>query len=115
MKTTELAFPYRNVGAGVSTVKSIVGGIGVGVTSIMALTGLVTSGIASFSFVAPVIFAGVFGYVLSGGIRTDRLSRLADRYVQIIGKRQYIEVKALSLSNFENFSSSVISRRGILT
>jgi 5-bromo-4-chloroindolyl phosphate hydrolysis protein len=114
VKTTELAFPYRNVGAGVSTVKSIVGGIGVGVTSIMALTGLVTSGIASFSFVAPLIFAGVFGYVLSGGIRTDRLSRLADRYVQIIGKRQYIEVKALSFSTGKSEKQVVRELRKLL-
>ncbi len=110
----ELAFPYKDAGAGVSTVKCIVGGIGVGVTSIMALTGIITSGIASFSFAAPLLFAGAFGYMLGGGIRADRMSRLAERYVQIIGKRQYIEVKTLSLSTGKSEKQVVRELRKLL-
>ncbi len=112
--TTELAFPYRNVGAGVSTAKCIVGGIGVGVSAVMAFTGLITSGIASFSFGTPVVLAAVFGYMLGGGIRADRVSRLAERYVQIIGKRQYIEVKALSLSTGKSEKQVVRELRKLL-
>ena len=110
----ELAFPYKDAGAGVSTVKCIVGGIGVGVTSIMALTGIITSGIASFSFAAPLLFAGAFGCMLGGGIRADRMSRLAERYVQIIGKRQYIEVKTLSLSTGKSEKQVVRELRKLL-
>lgn len=113
-KTTELAFPYKDVGAGLSTVKCIVGGIGVGVTLIMVLTGLVTSGVASMSFVVPVLLTGTFGTILGGGIRADRMSRLADRYVQIIGKRQYIDVKTLSLSTGKSEKQVVRELRKLL-
>ena len=113
-KATELAFPYKDVGAGLSTVKCIVGGIGVGVTLIMVLTGLVTSGVASMSFVVPVLLTGTFGTILGGGIRADRMSRLADRYVQIIGKRQYIDVKTLSLSTGKSEKQVVRELRKLL-
>ena len=97
-QATELAFPYRDVGSAPATVKTILGGMGSGVFAVMALIGVITSGAASASFIVPVIIAGLSGCMLSSGIRQDKLSRTAARYVEIIGKRQYIDISILAAS-----------------
>ena len=98
---TELAFPYRNSTAA-STALVVTGGIGTGVTGIALLTKLVTAVVAGSIPIASVtmlsVFTGGFIWLLAKGSRKGRLSRLAARYAEIIGKRQYIDVKTLALS-----------------
>lgn len=90
----ETAFPYLNVGRARSTAFTVIGGIGLGVATIAALLGGITGGGA----IMPLAFMGMFGLVLAKGTDEGGLSRLADRYVEVIGSREYIDIETLALS-----------------
>ena len=98
---TELAFPYTDVGSGSSVARCLVGGIGLGITAAYSITGLLAGAISGtvtgmgvfFSFA----FMSVFGIVLGRGIRQQKMSAIARRYAEVIGKKQYIDIRTLSL------------------
>lgn len=100
---TELAFPFKNTGAGSAVAYTVVGGIGVGITAVSTIVGGLTGLIAGTAtlgsgFVFSAAFLGVFSLLLGKGMRMQKLSALANRYVEIIGKRQYIDIATLALS-----------------
>ncbi len=96
-----VSFPYKNVAGTLSTVNVIVGGIGMGVTGVSlllsAFSGLVT-GTLSGGAMSVAIF-GFFTFLLGKGLKQDRMSRTAARYVRLIGNRQYIDIKTLALAS----------------
>ncbi|MCR5301541.1 MAG: 5-bromo-4-chloroindolyl phosphate hydrolysis family protein [Lachnospiraceae bacterium] len=100
--TAELAFPFRDTGAGTSTALTVAGGIGLGITTVAAvtgsLTGLLAGTVSVAGLVASLAFMTFFGVVLGKGIRKGRMSELAARYAMVIGKRQYIDTEILALS-----------------
>ena len=87
-------FPYNNVGAPVSTTCTIIGGIGTGVFGVAMSIAALTGGM----ILVPVLFFGGFAALLTKGVASGKTSALADRYVQVIGNRQYIDIKTLALS-----------------
>jgi len=93
-KNTELAFPYRNVGNVSSTALSVVGGIGMGVFGVAMTLAALTGG----ALITPLVFFAAFSSVTIKGVRDGHLSELSERYVEVIGKRQYIDIKTLALS-----------------
>ncbi|MBO4890804.1 MAG: 5-bromo-4-chloroindolyl phosphate hydrolysis family protein [Lachnospiraceae bacterium] len=96
--TTQLAFPYNNSASAMSTVNCIIGGIGTGFTGLWALVRFVSAGLTLSNLFFPVALVGVFALVLGKGVRQGKMATLANRYVEIIGKRQYIDISTLALS-----------------
>lgn len=101
-EAVSLPYPYRNAAAGTSTALSITGGIGLGITAAVTITkGLAGILLGTISPVG-VAFAGLaiafFGFLTGKGIGQSKMTALSRRYVQIIGKRQYIDVTTLALS-----------------
>ncbi|MBO4904021.1 MAG: 5-bromo-4-chloroindolyl phosphate hydrolysis family protein [Lachnospiraceae bacterium] len=101
VSSTELAFPYTDVGAASSVARCLVGGIGLGITAAYSVSGLLAGIIAGTVtgtgiFFSLAFMAG-FGVVLARGIAQQKLSKIAARYVEVIGKRQYIDIRTLSL------------------
>ena len=98
---TELAFPYTDVGTGSSVARCLVGGIGLGVTAAYSITGLLAGAISGtvsgMGVFFSVAFMAAFGLVLGRGISGQKMSAIASRYVEVIGKRQYIDIKTLAL------------------
>ena len=99
ISTTQLAFPYSDVGGTISTVNSIIGGIGTGFTGIWALVRFAAGGLTLGNMLFPTALVAIFGIILGKGIRQGKMSTLAARYAQIIGKRQYIDIETLALSS----------------
>ena len=101
VKTTELGFPYTDVGSGSSIARCLVGGIGLGITAAYSITGLLAGAISGtvtgMGVFFSLAFMSAFGLVLGRGIRQQKMSRVAARYAQVIGKRQYIDIKTLAL------------------
>ena len=101
VKTTELGFPYTDVGTGSSVARCLVGGIGLGITAAYSITGLLAGAISGTVTGMGVFFSAAlmacFGIVLGRGIRQQKMSRVAARYAEVIGKRQYIDIKTLAL------------------
>ncbi|MCR5590721.1 MAG: 5-bromo-4-chloroindolyl phosphate hydrolysis family protein [Lachnospiraceae bacterium] len=99
--STQLGFPYRNSTAG-STALIVTGGIGAGVTGVGLLNTLITSALAGSLAVGPLsvltVIVAVFGWMLGKGMRSNSTSKLAKRYAEVIGQRQYIDIKTLALS-----------------
>ena len=100
---TELAFPFKNTGAASAVAYCVVGGIGVGITAVSTIVGGLTGLLAGTAtlgsgFVLSIGFLGLFSALLGKGIGQQKMSSLAARYVQIIGKRQYIDISTLALS-----------------
>lgn len=101
----QLPYPYTNAGAGAATACSIIGGIGLGMTSALTIakgfTGLITGSMTTagmfgmFFLLANMAF---FGVLLGKGVRRSKMAALSRKYVQVIGNRQYIDVKTLALS-----------------
>ena len=98
---TELAFPYRDAGGG-STALSVTGGIGLGVAGAAlmkaGITGLITGIVSGGAIAAAMTFVIAFSVMLGKGLSMSERSSLAARYVQIIGKRQYIDISTLALA-----------------
>ncbi len=101
VKTTELGFPYTDIGSGSSIARCLVGGIGLGITAAYSITGLLAGAISGtvtgMGVFFSLAFMSAFGLVLGRGIRQQKMSRVAARYAQVIGKRQYIDIKTLAL------------------
>ena len=100
--TTALSYPYRNVGSVSSTVNKITGGIGLGVSGVVGFVKMAPflfgSAALTFGMLFPVAVMAVFGYITFKGVRQNRNLAVAKRYVEIIGDRQYIDIKTLALS-----------------
>ncbi|MBO4267609.1 MAG: 5-bromo-4-chloroindolyl phosphate hydrolysis family protein [Lachnospiraceae bacterium] len=98
---TELAFPYTDVGTGSSVARCLVGGIGLGITTAYSITGVLAGAISGtvtgMGVFFSVAFMAAFGLVLGRGIRGQKMSTIAARYVEVIGRRQYIDIKTLAL------------------
>ncbi|MCR5672393.1 MAG: 5-bromo-4-chloroindolyl phosphate hydrolysis family protein [Lachnospiraceae bacterium] len=98
---TELAFPYRDAGGG-ATALSVTGGIGLGVSGFALLkagiTGIVTGIISGGAVAGALAFIIGFSVLLGKGLGMASRTDLARRYVQLIGKRQYIDVATLALA-----------------
>lgn len=98
---TALSYPYVRVGNIYSTFSTVAGGIGLGITGISVVNILINNLMAgSFSaagFVAPIIFGAGFGALLSNGISSTKLLKKAERYVELIGNKDYVEIKSLAL------------------
>ncbi|MBR6159720.1 MAG: 5-bromo-4-chloroindolyl phosphate hydrolysis family protein [Lachnospiraceae bacterium] len=101
-EAANLPYPYRNALAGSTTALYVVGGIGLGVTSaitiISALPALITGTLSA----AGAIFAGaaiaLFASLIGKGAGQSKMEAISKRYVQIIGNRQYVDIKTLALS-----------------
>ena len=93
-------YPYTNVAEGSSIVNSVIGGIGMGFTGVATLIGAVT-GMMAGGLSAGLIFTSVgflaFSALLARGVRQQKMSALAARYVQAIGQKNYVEVSNLAL------------------
>ncbi len=105
INTAELAFPYKNIGTGSSTALMIGGGVGLGVTGVATFASFVKAlpmiigGYASMGgLIMPGILMAAFGLMLWRGIRQDKLTQTAKRFVEVIGSRQYIDIETLALS-----------------
>lgn len=93
IQTTALAFPFSDVGSARSTALTVVGGMGLGVSAVAAILG----GIIGGGAVVPLAFLAASALVLARGAHLGRMSKLAKRYVEVIGKREYIDISTLAL------------------
>lgn len=99
--TTALAFPYEKVGSVSSILYTSGGGIGLGITGAIALGNAIKLMVAGKMALAPfgsvLFFGGVFGMLLAVGISKSKLYKKAQRYVELIGNKTYIEINTLAL------------------
>lgn len=115
--TTALAFPFRDVGSGSSTALSIVGGIGLGVTAVSVLTSIpaiILGSVSAMGLAVSLGFMGFFSALLGKGVRHGKISKLAARYVQVIGQRQYIDIETLALSLNKSGKKVIKELKGML-
>ncbi len=98
----QLPYPYSDVGSSLSTVNCVVGGVGVGITGatllMTTLKGALAGAFSTGGIVVPFVFLGVFSFFLFKGLRQGKMANLANRYVQLIGNRQYIDIATLALA-----------------
>ena len=98
----QLPFPYSNTGRSLSTVNTVIGGTGAGVTGVAvflgAVKGLFAGSLTLGSILFPVAAFVFFAFILGKGIRHGKMASLADRYVELIGNRQYMDIKTLALA-----------------
>ncbi len=99
--STELGFPYKNVGGG-STALRVTGGIGLGVSGVALLkagiTAMITGVLQGGAVAVSLAFGAAFSFLLIKGIRRANTAALARRYARAIGKRKYIDISTLALS-----------------
>lgn len=99
--TTALAFPYERVGSVSSILYETGGGIGLGIVGasvvVNAIKLAVVGTVASSALPLTVVFGGLSAGLLSVGISKSKLYNKAQRYVELIGNKNYIEISTLAL------------------
>lgn len=99
--TTALAFPYERVGSVSSVLYETGGGIGLGIVGASAIVNAVKLAVvgtlAASAVPLSLVFGGVSAGLLSVGISKSKLYKKAQRYVELIGNKNYIEVSTLAL------------------
>lgn len=93
VQTTALAFPFSDVGSARSTALSVVGGMGIGISAVAAILGGITGGGA----IMPLAFFAASILVLVRGASLGSSAKLAKRYAEVIGKKEYIDIATLAL------------------